>query len=349
MTYLIFQSALSIENNQIKSWAPKRNPKTNNKKYWWENVGKIKKGDIIYFISDAYLCAKGRAIMDGKEVVHQDYYTEPHNNDSWSDDGYGVISEVLEIYQTKQIKIIQEMKQKNYQIEAQEKDRFPFCIRTGSFTAKQGGYCFEIHSKLITFIEECVINAGNRIKWGEKYNHHNILDKKLPSTYGTSEISSKKIKKGEKGEKGTQKFFENKGFLTELVAEEKRNPADLVIRNNGKEYMIEIKNITVESAEKSIYLNDSQLQSLYLQKTYLCLYYGLEEMVFLLNPQKQKTVIKELIESFDKIRENVIHQYSGKFYVDNISVLVTEKMIVENFIDISNWNLNQIEAYLNKK
>ena len=113
--------------------------------------------------------------------------------------------------------------------------------------------------------------------------------------------------------------------------------------------MIEIKNITVESAEKSIYLNDSQLQSLYLQKTYLCLYYGLEEMVFLLNPQKQKTVIKELIESFDKIRENVIHQYSGKFYVDNISVLVTEKMIVENFIDISNWNLNQIEAYLNKK
>jgi len=32
MTYLIFQSELSIEDNQIKSWTPKRNPRTNNKK-----------------------------------------------------------------------------------------------------------------------------------------------------------------------------------------------------------------------------------------------------------------------------------------------------------------------------
>ncbi len=350
MTYLIFESKLSAMNNQIKSWAPKRNPKTNSTKYWWKNVGKIKKGDIIYFISDTYLYAKGKALFDAEDVMHQDYYTEYHNNAGWSDDGYGIISEVLEFYQDKCIKVIEEMTSKNYRIGTQEKNNFPFCIREGSFCAKQGGYCFKLHSKMIMFLEECIKNTGDNITWTKKYDHHDILDSKFPTTYGTSKIGLEKVKKGAKGEKGSYYFFKNKGFSVENVSEETNEPADLVIMSGEKQYRIEIKNITVVSPEKSIYLSNSQLRNLYLQNTYLCLYYGMKnETIFLLKPENQKKIIKELIDNFDTIRKNVNDQYHGQFYIDTISILITEKMITTNFIDISNCDLKQIELYLNKK
>lgn len=73
------------------------------------------------------------------------------------------------------------------------------------------------------------------------------------------------------------------------------------------------------------------------------------EIILLLNPQKQKGVIKEIIDTFDTIRKNVNDQYNGQFYVDDISILVTENMITNNFIDISNCDLTQIESYLNEK
>lgn len=350
MTYLIFESELLMEEGRIKTWAPKRNPKTNSTKYWWENVSRIRKEDILYFISDTYLYAKGRALFDAKDVMHQDYYTEHHNNESWSDDGYGVISEVLEFYQDKKIKVVEEMKKRNYQIDKNEQHHFPFCIRAGNFSANQGGYCFEIQDKLVAFIEECVKSGSFKIKCADQYNHRNILDGKTPVAYGTSKIGLEKIKKGAKGEKGVLRFFKNKGFSVENVADVAKEPADLIIGNKKKQYKIEVKNITVETAEKSIYLSDSQLQNLYLQNTYLCLYYGMEnEIILLLNPQKQKGVIKEIIDTFDTIRKNVNDQYNGQFYVDDISILVTENMITNNFIDISNCDLTQIESYLNEK
>lgn len=350
MTYLIFQSEILTEDNKIKSWAPKTNPKTNSAKYWWENILKIKKGDIIYFISNTYLFAKAIALVDGKEVKHQEYYDEYHDNDSWSTDGYGIISEVLETYTNKHIRIVEEMKKENYQIEKAEQEHFPFCIHTNGFRAKQGGYCFEIKDKLIAFIEECIHNSTNSISWAKHHKHQNILDKGLSKSYGTSKIGDRKKEKGARGEKNSKKIFENKGFFVEHVADEGNEPADLIISSQNNQYKIEIKNITIETAEKSIHLSDSQLQNLYFQNTYLCLYYGLgEEIIFLLNPEKQKSFIKKIIDTFDKIRKNVNDQYDGHYYIDDISILITEKMITENFIDISNESLDKIEIYLNSK
>lgn len=157
MTYLIFETGLSSKDGKIKSWAPIENPHTKTRKFYWTNVSKIKKGDILYFITDSYLYAKGIAIEDAIEVSHQVFYDNDFKQDNWSEMGYGVISKIIADYSLDRIRIIDEMTEQNYQIEASETHYFPFCRRNGVFSAQQGGYCFEIYPKLISFIETCII------------------------------------------------------------------------------------------------------------------------------------------------------------------------------------------------
>lgn len=165
---------------------------------------------------------------------------------------------------------------------------------------------------------------------------------KVPQKYGTNKIGEKKEKKGIIGETGVYNFFAGLGFSVKNVANDTYYSADLIVVDQDQEYNIEVKNITTEEKEKSIYLSDSQLTNLFLEKTYLCLYY--KKNVFLLDPMKQKLWVKNVISNINQIRKKVIEDYGGCYQISDISILVTPEIIISYFLDITFCDFKDIQT-----
>lgn len=347
--YIIFENNLEINNNQIKSWAPIKSNKRPNGFYTWHILKEIKKDDIIYFITNTKLLAKGKALNDGcKCNFNLMYLNELKSNPDWSNEGFGVVSEVIDDYSA--INII--INEKLAEIPNLDKNMIkPFEIwNNDNIRAHTGGYCYELSSSLENIFINILNNYEEKVKEiklnDNKFKYNPITLDKLTKYSGTDEINDKKNKKGKLAENKVLSYFSQYYNVEDISNNPSTPPADLKITINNKEYFFEIKNISNQVYNNYFFISDSELAYLCSKHSRLCLYFN--GNIYLSKCECYKSFFENIKNNFNAIRENVILNFDGMYQVENISILVNNEIIEKNFIHINPLNIKELTDEITK-
>jgi hypothetical protein len=330
MKYIIFESDPDVTENIIKSWAPMSSQKKPNGYHYWERVSQIKKGDIIYYISNTFLVAKAVAITDAVEIKHEIFYpnsTKP--NQEWSDIGFGVYSSILIDFSDAKIKLASELEKKYGTLS--KKDIYPFEKRIGgNIRAHQSGYCYTLSRELEEIID-ILVEKSKKVTnlCDDKFTYNEILLDKKPHSYSNSTASELKINKGKYGESKVEEFFKSHNFIVENVAESRIDCADLNIIIGKSKIELEVKNVSNQTPVKHIFLSDSQIRCLVLEKTRLCIYD--DDNFYLSKFDSDITLFQEILKTTNEVRKKVIEMYDGCYQVNELSILINQKILENHF------------------
>ena len=153
-------------------WAPKFDKK-GNPKFYWENMKKVKKGDIIFNYS------KG---VRGVSIAMSDFYDSVNNghNTSWGKEGYRID---IDLFEFKHVIQLQELRREksNFELALKDLENKPFFNSKGEvnqgylyeFTPEAGKIILEIYGKKV----------GNEII--DNYFEEIRLPKEFPQKPGT--------------------------------------------------------------------------------------------------------------------------------------------------------------------
>ena len=336
--YIIFQKDLNINNNEIVSWAPKNTKKRPNGLPWWREIKNIKKNDLIYYVSDTYLVLCAKAKMDANIYKYSSLYNKDKANLDWNDLGYGVACEVLIDYRNKNICITKELENISGRFNSFN-DIKPFEVKNGRIKAHQGVYCYKLSDTLERFIMEIInsyqeskSNISNTLFSEGKFTYSPIDLNSTSHFFGTSEIGFRKQRKGDQAESKVLEFFSKLYIKFDYIADNKEEFADLVINIENTSYYLEVKNISRQQLHY-IFLSDNQIKQLCLGKSRLCLY--ADGMIYLSKRECKNSFFNDIKNNIDKVRKQVIDDYNGYFFVNELEVLVNKEIIDKYFVLIN--------------
>lgn len=348
--YIIFENNLKITDNMIKSWAPIGSIKRPNGIGYWKIVNEIKKGDIIYYVSNSYLIGKGIALADSSICDFSVMYPgEEKGNPEWNNIGYAVNSFIDEDYTDYNICVTKEIEKRLPLIS--NDDVKPFEIKkAGSVSAHQGGYCYALSSQLEKIILK-ILNSYNNEDFekdevftnnGFKYKE---IDLERESTYnGTSEISHNKEFKGNFAETKVYQFFDKNSFFVQNVANDKKEKSDLKIKLDNDYCYLEVKNISKQS-EPNIFISDNEIRNLCLKKVKLCLYSN--GRIYISN-QNSINFFWNIKSKIENIRNDVIIKYNGELRVTDINIFISKRIIDNYFILVNDYSNIQLHNLLSE-